>query len=332
MKPLSVSFIMPYYKVEIALLARAVESVRALEDAIDWEIWIIDDGTPGDEAGTYVGRLNDRRVHYHPQSNQGPGGARNTGMELAQKEYIHFLDADDYLFRSPMLKALDLLSARRPDILAFRSEKVYARAVSDAPTHCQEQVVFQGSGVDFMLRHNLHGSMGSYMFRRDIAGGLRFTPLAYHEDEEFTALLFLKARKLMVTTLPVYAYYQRKGSIMHRSDTKFVRKRFLDLITIIQNLKAQRTGMAPPASVALEKRIDMLQMSMVYTLLGDSPDTGFLLDMLRRMKEKGMFPLAKRSGSLPYTLVRISTLNPHAAMAVSKIFRLFHYRHAGKSS
>lgn len=95
----SISFIIPYYKVELPLLARAITSILRLGQKADWEVWVINDGTPGHETEDYLGSLDDPRIHYHVQPNLGLGGARNTGMEMAQKEYIQFLDADDFLFQ-----------------------------------------------------------------------------------------------------------------------------------------------------------------------------------------------------------------------------------------
>mgnify|MGYP000219134682 FL=1 len=42
----SISFIIPYYKVELPLLARAITSILRLGQKADWEVWVINDGTP----------------------------------------------------------------------------------------------------------------------------------------------------------------------------------------------------------------------------------------------------------------------------------------------
>ena len=113
----SISFIIPYYKVELPLLARAITSILRLGQKADWEVWVINDGTPGHEAEDYLGSLDDPRIHYHVQPNLGLGGARNTGMEMAQKEYIQFLDADDFLFQKAFSQILDVLGEKHPDLL-----------------------------------------------------------------------------------------------------------------------------------------------------------------------------------------------------------------------
>ena len=51
----SISFIIPYYKVELPLLARAITSILRLGQKADWEVWVINDGTPGHEAEDYLG-------------------------------------------------------------------------------------------------------------------------------------------------------------------------------------------------------------------------------------------------------------------------------------
>lgn len=61
----------------------------------DFELLIIDDGSP-DDTENVVKAFHDPRVRYvkHAQ-NQGEGGARNTGIQHAEGEYIAFLDDDD---------------------------------------------------------------------------------------------------------------------------------------------------------------------------------------------------------------------------------------------
>ena len=327
----SVSFVIPYYKVELALLARAVESVMRIGEEADWEIWVINDGTPGHEAEDYLRSLGDTRVNYHAQPNVGLGGARNTGMALARKEYVQFLDADDYLFLQPLRVVLGILTQQKPDLLAFGFVKVYQTGMQDKEAG-RWKTFFQGDGTDFMLAHNLHGSACGYVFRKALPGGLQFTPGIYHEDEEFTPLLFLKARHVLVTDLPVYAYFQRQRSIMHLSDKASVGKRYADLQGTLLRLTSMASKMEGRQAAALTRRIDMVCMSMVYTLLGDSPDTAFLRQTLERMKQAGLYPLPPRHYSATYTLVRWCTSLPICAVVLSKVFRLFRLRHAGHAS
>ncbi len=330
--PISISFIIPYYKVELSLLSRAINSILQLGEGWDWEILVVDDGSPTpNEAETYIKGLKDERIYYHYQENSGPGGARNTGIELSQKEYIHFLDADDFLFKTTTLQALDLLKKERPDILTFDFRKIHTSGLSDLPSAPITEF-FNGTGVEFMLKHNLRSSVWGYFFKKSVLRTLRFTPIAYHEDEEFTALLFLQASHIIITRIPVYAYYQRPDSIMHRTDLYSLEKRFEDIIYIINRLKRIRKGMDKISGAALQRHIDLLGMSVIYTLLCDSPNRHFLLTTLKRMQEENIYPLTDRRITRPYTLIRWATLRPTQTVFLYRLFRFLRIHHIGRAS
>ena len=85
-----VSVIIPVYNGE-RHLASTLESVVA-QDYRPIEILVIDDGSEDGSAGVAQGFPDVRYFHQH---NQGPGVARNLGLENARGELVAFLDADD---------------------------------------------------------------------------------------------------------------------------------------------------------------------------------------------------------------------------------------------
>lgn len=317
MKPVSISFVIPYYKVPFPLLRRCVDSVRALDGHVDWEIRLVDDGTPGNEAEQYLRAQEEPRIHYHAQKNQGLSMARNNGWSFCTKEYVQFLDADDYLFLTPTLQAIELLEKEHPDLLAFDARKVYGEELTDTRPR-RSAVKFRGSGTAYMLRHNLHGSAWGYVFRREAAGDLRFTPGIYHEDEDFTPLLWLRMQHIIVTGLPVYAYYQRQGSILHDADERKIGKRYEDLISILVHLSEEARLQPSVPARALRRRADMLAMSIIYTLMKESPNALFLRDVLRRMGDKAFYPLPPARWSLLYSVFRLCTLRPSYVCLLSR--------------
>jgi glycosyltransferase involved in cell wall biosynthesis len=90
MKPVDV--IIPLYNKERTIL-RAVRSVQR-QTYPHWRLIVVDDGST-DLGPQRVSELNDPRIVLIRQSNQGPGAARNRGIEAAQAPYLAFLDADD---------------------------------------------------------------------------------------------------------------------------------------------------------------------------------------------------------------------------------------------
>jgi glycosyltransferase involved in cell wall biosynthesis len=86
---MNISVVIPCYNAE-AFVARAVNSVIA-----DSEVIVIDDGS-SDRSIDVVKALGSR-IRCKVGPNQGACAARNRGLELAQKPFVMFLDADDYL-------------------------------------------------------------------------------------------------------------------------------------------------------------------------------------------------------------------------------------------
>ncbi len=102
----------PYFSVVISLynkethIQSTIESVLA-QTFTDFEIIVVNDGsTDGGEA--VVKSIDDARIVYYSQENQGVSAARNFGIAKAKATLIAFLDADDYWYPNHLetLKAL----------------------------------------------------------------------------------------------------------------------------------------------------------------------------------------------------------------------------------
>lgn len=90
-----VSVVIPVYQVE-NYLERAVDSVLA-QTLEEIEIILVDDGSE-DRSGEicdWYQKEYPEKIHVIHKENQGLGMARNSGVMLAQGEYIAFLDSDD---------------------------------------------------------------------------------------------------------------------------------------------------------------------------------------------------------------------------------------------
>lgn len=107
-----VSCVIPTYKRSDSLI-NAIKSVLN-QSYKNFEVLVVDDNTPGDEYSVRVQNLisgiNDSRVKYVPQKNHINGAAaRNTGIIVADGEYIAFLDDDDTWNNSKLKKQIDFL-------------------------------------------------------------------------------------------------------------------------------------------------------------------------------------------------------------------------------
>lgn len=96
------SIIIPVYHVE-RTLDRCVEGVLR-QDLDDFEVILVDDG--GDDNCPRMcdeWSRRDTHVRVVHQSNAGLSAARNAGIELAQGDYLTFVDSDATSTRASML-------------------------------------------------------------------------------------------------------------------------------------------------------------------------------------------------------------------------------------
>ena len=107
MKP-AVCVIVPVYKA-VHTLDRCVESILTQEVPGGLSCILVDDGSP-DESGAMCDAwaAKDSRVRVIHQEDGGVSSARNAGLELADAEYIVFLDSDDALREGALEAALSV--------------------------------------------------------------------------------------------------------------------------------------------------------------------------------------------------------------------------------
>ena len=88
------SVIIPVYNAE-KYIERAIDSI-VKQDYKDYEMILINDGST-DRSLEIIQRLAERNTRIRVESivNEGVSHARNKGIELANGEYVLFMDADD---------------------------------------------------------------------------------------------------------------------------------------------------------------------------------------------------------------------------------------------
>jgi GT2 family glycosyltransferase len=122
MAPL-VSVIIPAY--------RAAESIAATLDAVlaqsfkEYEIIVVNDGSPDSEELEKALEPYRDRIVYLRQENQGPGGARNTGIQAARGQYVALLDADDLWLPGHLAAQLAVLEADPSIDMVYADARIF---------------------------------------------------------------------------------------------------------------------------------------------------------------------------------------------------------------
>jgi glycosyltransferase involved in cell wall biosynthesis len=92
----------------------ALESVLA-QTYRDFEVIVVDDGSTDGTEEALAPYLDDHRVRYVWQENQGKAGARNAAVQLADGELFAFCDSDDYWLADRLERQLPTFD-ERPDV------------------------------------------------------------------------------------------------------------------------------------------------------------------------------------------------------------------------
>lgn len=104
-----ISIIIPVYNGEKHIKKCLQNILKASID--DMEIIVINDGSfdATNEIMCEICNTNQSIVYHINHSNLGLGATRNIGVSLSSKEYLTFLDCDDYIIPESLKKALSLI-------------------------------------------------------------------------------------------------------------------------------------------------------------------------------------------------------------------------------
>jgi glycosyltransferase involved in cell wall biosynthesis len=135
-----VSVIIPVYNAE-RHLASTLESVLA-QDYRPIEVLVIDDGS---EDGSAEIARSFPEVRYFHQHNQGPGVARNAGLENARGELIAFLDADDLWIPSKLTIQVSYLLDHPETGLVFARQRIHLDPGVAKPSWLKDELLASDS-------------------------------------------------------------------------------------------------------------------------------------------------------------------------------------------
>ena len=204
---MKLSVIIPCYNVA-PYVERAVRSVQEQAFA-DWELILVDDGS-ADGTLPVLRRLEavDGRIRVLAQANGGVSAARNAGLRAARGEYVHFVDADDYLSPYGDVERWD-----DNDVVVYGfSMHTDKKVQTFLPPRDASSLL-----VRYLKGRRLH--LGGFIFRRAFLEqeGICFDEQTYYsEDKEVMIKSLIYAKKVYAIGEPLYHYIRRDDSAMAR--------------------------------------------------------------------------------------------------------------------
>lgn len=228
-----ISVIVPVYNVQ-NYLNKCIESIIS-QTFKDLEIILVNDGST-DKSGEICDfyTKKDNRIKVIHKKNGGLSDARNCGLEIAQGEYIAFLDSDDWIDENLYSTLYELINRFNADIAMCNFERVYEE--DEILNHSEKSMERVYSNIEVLenIYTDSHDQMivaWNKLYKKYLFNKKRYPKGKIHEDEFLTPLLFYDSNKIVYTEEKLIYYRQNPNSIM---GSKFNIKR-LDKLEAIDN-------------------------------------------------------------------------------------------------
>lgn len=219
-----VSIIIPVYNVE-KYLSECLDSVIAqIYDNL--EILLIDDGST-DNSGKICDKYaqKDSRIKVIHKENGGVSSARNLGLDIAQGEYIAFIDSDDFVDRAYIEKMYNKLETTEADLVFCKYANYIDEKIECVKENLPENLIIDKAtgqdGRDFILRpftlkNYLFFSIWRVLYKSSLIKNIRFQiDIKVGEDLLFLLQAVIDARKISFFYGELYFYRLNRNSVMH---------------------------------------------------------------------------------------------------------------------
>lgn len=272
-----ISVIVPVYNVrdylEKCLLSICVQTYSNLE------IILIDDGSSdgsGELCDLYAQR--DKRIKVIHQVNAGQSAARNRGLDIAQGEFLGFVDSDDWI-ESDMYDFLYRLLEENAADVSICSHYIETEAKTRVRYSTGRLTCFSCEEAMRALVKDkrVRNYMWDKLYRRQLFDGIYFPENRVFEDIAVSYHVFYKAHRVVMQDCPKYHYLKREGSTT-QSKLYYQEKEYMLFFTVYEQVKfVQEKNIWDKAAYCVHERgihlIDHAMMlpysSLVNTVIND---------------------------------------------------------------
>lgn len=222
-----ISVIIPVYKVE-GYLNDCVKSVVE-QTYTNLEILLIDDGSP-DNCPLMCDEwaIKDSRIIVIHKNNGGLSDARNLGLDVANGQYIMFVDSDDKIHPKMIEVMYNQAIKYNADIIV--GDFIYTRSLSEPITDIGEhqvKIIDKSIAFDNLLQNKMVQYVTAWgkLYKKGLFKDIRYPVGKIYEDNYVSYKLYHFAQTIIEIPARFYFYLQREGSIMN----VFKQKKYDDL-------------------------------------------------------------------------------------------------------
>lgn len=255
MQPL-ISVIVPIYNSEDSL-GRCIDSLLS-QTYGNLEIILVNDGSTDkslDICMSYSEKHGNIKVLSKP--NGGVSSARNLGLDNATGAYYGFVDSDDYIDSDMYSALMENALANDADISQVM---IYGYEQKDFPSDIIS--ADNNERLKLLLEGRIFSSVDNKIYKAELFSDVRMDE-DMHIAEDFlcTYMLVRKAKRIVLSSKPLYHYVYRDGSAMNRPLTE---EHFLDA-KVFEYMLSQETD--PEIITAIHERMVRTYMWYIERIL-----------------------------------------------------------------
>lgn len=242
----TLSFIIPLYN-SAQWLHKCLYSVlnQNIPES-ELEIICINDGSPDNSAD-----IAREIAEEHPciividQENQGPSGARNTGMRHATGKYLCFVDPDDYVEPNVYGGLIKQMEEQQLDMLRFDYQVVneHYEIIPKRPFELKFDYTPQlMTGTQFLSeRLDIACNIWRYIYRTEIIikNDIWCYVGDYYDDTPWLPLVLMKAERMNICNTVVYDYLERSDSLVNAKSPRAVQRKIDGGLMLLEILTDQ---------------------------------------------------------------------------------------------
>lgn len=264
-----ISMILPTYKVR-NYIGACIASCCNQEGVSpnDYEIIIVNDETPDDSIEVAQEEMKKHPNHHFKIVNRKNGGlsaARNSGIEVAEGEYLWFIDSDDYIESDSLSTLIPLAKKSEYDIINFTHNTIFKSGKKIDGNNGETDAC---TGIIYLSKRTfLSACTGIYRRAWIEEHNLRFKEGVIWEDSEFNLRAYTLADYCFYTGKALYNYIRREDSISDlRATPKSTTSRISNAFGLDEYFSSK--GVTPATRTILDRHI----MGMIIAAMAGLPE------------------------------------------------------------
>ena len=211
-----VSIIVPVYNVENTI-ERCLESL-VKQTYKNIEILLINDGSQDNSLNICEEyKNNDNRIKIINQENKGLSGARNTGLNIANGDYICFVDSDDWVEKDFVQYGINLVVKNNVKLAIlgyYNSTETKDEFTTKGWISKQEKIITNEEAMRLLVEdETIKSHAWDKIYSKELFKKIRFPENKNFEDIYIMHKIVEKCEKIVLSRQPKYHYYIRENSI-----------------------------------------------------------------------------------------------------------------------